>query len=239
MYARSLAVAAAMISMLALAACDSDARLGFVAPSTFATVRFVNATDTPIDIATSGTIANGNGALSFGTSSNCILVGASASNVTVLRTGANTALVGFTPNFQSGGSFTVIIYPGVGGVPQFAILPNAFNPNLNRAGFRAFNAVGVGTNYDVYVTTSGEELRTASVNNVTFGAGSGFVDVDATTVQQVRITNAGSLAIVLNAGNQSFSPGVNSNFVIAPPGPGATTLRTFQSQACALASGTV
>src|SRR5689334_7722698 len=42
MYARSLAVAAAMLSTLALAACDSDARLGFIAPGTFATVRFVN-----------------------------------------------------------------------------------------------------------------------------------------------------------------------------------------------------
>ena len=133
----------------------------------------------------------------------------------------------------------MIIYPGVGGVPQFAILPNAFNPNLNRGGFRAFNAVGLGTNYDVYVTTSGEPLRTASVNNVTFGSGSGFVDVDATTVQQVRITNAGSLVVVLNAGNQSFSPGVNSNFVIAPPGPGSATLRTFQSQACTVSTGSV
>jgi hypothetical protein len=236
MYARSLAVAAAMISTLALAACDSDARLGFIGPGTFATVRFVNATDTPIDIATSGTVANGNGALSFGTSSNCILVGATAANVTILRTGTNTAVVGFTPNFQAGGSFTVIIYPGPGGLPQFATLPNAFNPNLNRGGFRAFNAVGAGTNYDVYVTTSGEPLRTASVNNVTFGTGSGFVDVDATTVQQVRITNAGSLAVVLNAGNQSFSSGVNSNFIIAPPGPGSATLRTFQSQACSLSN---
>jgi hypothetical protein len=238
MYARSLAVVAAMTSMLALAACDSDARLGFIGPSTFATVRFVNATDIPIDIATSGSVATGNGALSFGTSSNCILVGESASNVTIVRTGANSAIVGFTPNFQAGGSFTVIIYPGVGGVPQFAILPNAFNPDLNRGGFRVFNAVGVGTNFDVYVTTSGEVLRTASVNNVTFGVGSGFVNVDATTVQQVRITNAGSVAVVLNAGNQSFSPGVNSNFVIAGPGPGSATLRTFQSAACSLTTGT-
>jgi hypothetical protein len=239
MYARSLAVAAAMLSTLALAACDSDARLGFIGPSNVATVRFVNATDTQIDIATSGTITTGNGALSFGTSSNCILVGATASNITILRTGSSTAIVGFTPDFQAGGSFTVIIYPGAGGLPQFAVLPNAFSPNLNRGGFRAFNAVGAGTNYDVYVTTSGEPLRSASVNNVTFGTGSGFVDVDATTVQQVRVTNAGSLAVVLNAGNQSFSPSVNSNFVIARPGPGSATLRTFQSQACSLTTGIV
>ena len=232
MYARSLAVAAAIIPMLALAACDSAARLGIIGPSTFATVRFVNATDTPIDIATSGTIATGNGALTFGTSSNCILVDERAANVTVLRTGVNSTIVGFAPTFQKGGSFTVIIYPGVGGVPQFAVLPNAFNPNLNRGGFRAFNGVGVGTNFDVFVTVSGEVLRTASVNNVTFGSGSGFVNVDATTVQQVRITNAGSAVVVLDAGNQSFVSGGNSTFVIAPPGPGSTTLRTFQSQAC-------
>jgi len=232
MYARSLVVAA-MIPVLALAACDdTNARLGFVGPVSVATVRFVNATDTPIDIATSGAISAGNGALSFGVSSNCILVGVTASNVSVLRTGANSALVGFTPNFSAGGSFTVVIFPGATGSPQFAILPNAFNPILNRGGFRAFNGVGAGTNFDVFVTVSGEVLRTASVNNVTFGSGSGFVNVDATTVQQVRITNAGSPVVVLDAGNQSFVSGGNSTFVIAPPGPGSTTLRTFQSQAC-------
>jgi hypothetical protein len=232
MQVRSLAIGMAMLPMLALAACDSDSSVGTVGTSNNATVRFINATSTSLDIANAGTVATGNGALSFGTASTCMIVDATNSNLAVRQTGTSTALTGFTPSFQAGGNYTVIAYPGVGGVAQFATVSNAFTPSAGQGGLRVFNAAGAGTNYDVYVTAPGAALGTSNVNNVGFGAGSSYFNVSGTTAQQVRITNAGSQAVVLDVGNQTFTSGANTTLVIAPSIAGSVTPRAFLVQGC-------
>jgi hypothetical protein len=232
MYVRSLAIAMAMLPMLALAACDSDNSVGTVGTGNNATVRFINATSTSLDIASAGTVTNGNGALSFGTASTCLTVDASSSNLTVRQTGTSTPLTAFTPSFQAGGNYTVIAYPGTAGTGQFATVSNAFTPSTGQGGLRVFNAAGAGTNYDVYVTAPGAALGTSNVNNVGFGSGSSYFNVATTSAQQIRITNAGSQAVVLDVGNQTFTAGSNVTLVIAPPIAGSATPRAFLVQGC-------
>ena len=229
---RTLA-AAALMPMLALAACDDNGNLtGIGGNDDDATVRFINATGTSLDIATNGTVTTGNGALSYGTSSPCITTDAANSGLTVRETGTSTALPGFTPSFAADGNYTVLIYPGTGGMTQFATVSNAFTPTAGQAGLRVFNAAGNGTNYDVYVTAPAAALTTPNVNNVGFGSGSSYFNVGGASAQQVRITNAGSQTVLLDFGNQTFTAGTNATLVIAPPIPGSTTPRAFLVQGC-------
>ena len=232
---RTLA-AAALVPMLALAACDDNGDLtGIGGGNDNATVRFINATNTTVDIATNGSVTTGNGALSYGTSSACIAADAASSGLTVRQTGTSTPLTGFTPSFAAGGNYTVLAYPGTGGTTQFATVSNAFTPTTGQAGLRVFNAAGNGTNYDVYVTAPGAVLTTPNVNNVGFGSGSSYFNVSGTTAQQVRIMNAGSQTVLLDLGNQTFTTGTNATLVIAPPITGSTTPRAFLVQGCATA----
>lgn len=233
MHIRSLFVGAALVPMLALAACDSDSSLGVGGGAdTNATVRFINASSMSLDIASGGTVATGNGALSFGTASTCMSVDATTPNLAVRQTGTSTALPGFTPTFQAGGSYTVIAYPGATGTGQFAVVSNAFTPTTDQGGLRVFNAAGSGTSYDVYVSAPGAALGASNVNNVGFGSGSSYFNVTTTSAQQIRITNAGSQTVLLDVGNQTFTTGVNATLVIAPPIAGSTVPRAFLVQGC-------
>jgi hypothetical protein len=223
---------AALLPVLALAACDTNNTTGTGSNNNNATVRFINATTTSLDIASSGTVTSGNGALGFGNSSSCMTVDATSSNLAVRQTGTSTALSGFTPSFQAGGNYTVVAYTGAGGATQFATVSNAFTPSSGQGGLRVFNAGVVGSNYDIYVTAPGAALGTTSANNIGFGAGSSFFNVNAGTSQQVRITNAGSQSVALDVGNQTFTAGQNATLIIAPPAPGSTTLRSFIVAGC-------
>ena len=232
MQVRTLVIAGAMIPALALAACDSDSSLGTVGASNNATVRFVNATTTSLDVASGATVATGNGALNYGTSSTCMSVDATNSNLAVRQTGTSTALTGFTPSFTAGGNYTVIAYAGAGGTTQFATVSNAFTPTAGQGGLRVFNAAGAGTNYDVYVAAAGAALGTPNVNNIGFGTGSSYFNVNATAAQQVQVTTAGTQTVVLVAGGQSFMAGTNATLVLTPPLAGTTAPRAFLVQGC-------
>src|SRR3954469_12769358 len=102
-----------LTSSVVLAACDDNDITGTNANK--ATVQFINATAVSLDIAEGGTVATGNGALSYGTTSLCIATDATNSSLAVRQTGTSTALAGFTPAFQAGGNYSVIAYPGTGG----------------------------------------------------------------------------------------------------------------------------
>lgn len=224
---------ALVLPLLALAACDADGTTGIIGGSeNNVTVRVANATATSLDIATNGTVATGNGALSFGTSSTCMVVDATNPGIAARETGTATALPGLAPTFVAGGNYTVVAYPGTGATTQFATVANAFTPTAGQGGLRVLNLATIGSNYDVHVTAPGATLGAPSVNNVAYGTGSSFFNVGATGVLQIRITNAGSQAVVLDVGNHSFSAARNETLVIAPPAAGTTTLRAFRVQGC-------
>ena len=222
---------AMVATSVALAACGDDDVTGLEGNA--ATVRFVNATSTSLDIAEGGTVATGNGALSFGTASNCMSVHATNAELAVRQTGTSTPLVGFTSAFQAGGNYTVIAYPGPAAAMQFTTVSNAFTPTVGQGGLRVFNAVSAGTSYDVYVGTPGATTVTAGANNIGYGTGSSYFNVGANAAQQVRITNAGTQALVLDVGTRSFIAGQNVTLVVAPPAAGSATPRAFYVTGCA------
>jgi predicted small secreted protein len=225
-----------LIPALALAACDSDSSLGTGGDITGgrATVQFINTTNTSLDIATDNTVANGNGALSYGTASTCITTNATIPGITVRITGTSTPLPDFVPRFDPGGNYTVIAYPGALGLGQFLTLSNAFTPLPGQAGLRVVNVGATGTSYDVYVSAPNAALGIVSnVNNVGVGTGSSYFNVSASSAQQVRITNAGSRVIQLDLGSFIiFTPNTRSTLVITAPGVGLTVPRAFIMPGC-------
>jgi hypothetical protein len=229
MQLRTLALAL-LASSVTVAACGSDNVTGTDANN--ATVQFINATGSSLDVAQGGTVATGNGALSYGTTSLCIATDASSSNLAVRLTGTSTPLAGFTPAFQAGGNYTVIAYPGAPGVIQFATVSNAFTPSAGQGGLRVFNAAVAGASYDVYVSAPGAASATAAANNIGYGSGSSYFNVVAGTAQQVRITNAGSQTVVLDVGSRTFTTGQNVTLVIAPPLTGSPAPRAFYVNGC-------
>ncbi|MFL5618517.1 MAG: DUF4397 domain-containing protein [Gemmatimonadaceae bacterium] len=229
MQLRTLALAL-LASSGVLAACGGDDVTGTNANN--ATVQFINATAVSLDVAQGGTVATGNGALSYGTTSLCIATDASNSNLAVRQTGTSTALAGFTPAFQAGGNYSVIAYPGAPGVIQFATVSNAFTAAAGQGGLRAFNGAGAGSSYDIYVSTPGAASATAVANNVGYGSGSSYFNVVAGSAQQVRITNAGSQTVVLDVGSRTFTAGQNVTLVIAPPVTGSPSPRAFFVTGC-------
>jgi hypothetical protein len=230
MQVRTLA-AALLVPVLALAACDSDDSTGIGGTSNNATVNFVNATSTSLDIATNSTVTPGNGALGYGNASSCVSANAASSGLAVRQTGTSTALPGFTPAFTAGGNYTVIAYPGTGTAIQFTTVSNAFTPATGQGGLRVFNAAAAGSSYDVYVTAPNAALGTSNVNNLGAGSGSSYFNVSAGTAQQIRITNAGSQTVLLDVGSVSFLAGRNATLVIAPPAGGSTP-RAFLVNGC-------
>jgi hypothetical protein len=230
MHFRTLAVTI-LASCAALSACDDGDDVTGTATSNNATVRFINATNLSLDIGRGGSVATGNGALGYGTFSNCMTVDATNPNVAVRQTGTSTALAGFTPAFQATGNYTVVMYPGAGGTTTFTTVPNAFTPTAGQGGLRVFNAAGAGTNYDIYVGTPGAALGSPAANNVSYGSGSSYFNVGTSAAQQVRITNAGSQTVMLDVGTRSFAAGQNVTLVIAPPTTGSTP-RAFYVTGC-------
>jgi len=137
---RRLALAL-LASSVALVACGGDDVTGTDANN--ATVQFINATAVSLDVAQGGTVATGNGALSYGTTSLCIVTDATNSNLAVRQTGTSTPLPGFTPAFQPGGNYSVISYPGATvATIVFATVSNAFTPTAGQGGLRVFNGAG-------------------------------------------------------------------------------------------------
>jgi hypothetical protein len=79
---------------------------------------------------------------------------------------------------------------------------------------------------------AGASSATAGANNVGFGTGSSYFNVVAGTAQQVRITNAGSQAVVLDVGSRTFTAGQNVTLVITPPFSGSPAPRAFYATGC-------
>ena len=229
MQLRSLAVAL-LASSAVLVGCDDGDATG-PGTSNNATIRFVNATNLSFDIGQGGGVATGNGALGYGTFSNCMTVDATNPDVGVRQTGTSTALTGFTPAFQPQGNYTVVIHSGAGGTTTFTTVANAFTPAAGQGGLRVFNAAGAGKNYDVYVGAPGAALGSPAANNISFGSGSSYFNVSTSAAQQVRITNAGTQTVVLDVGNRSFAANQNATLVIAPPATGSTP-RAFYVTGC-------
>ncbi|HYD51866.1 MAG TPA: DUF4397 domain-containing protein [Gemmatimonadaceae bacterium] len=224
---------AALIPMLAVAACDTVEMNGPGTGGTnnTATVRFVNATGTGLDLAQNGSVGTGMGNIVYGGSTSCFTVNSSSPNLSVRNAGGTTTISGLTTNFQPGGTYTVLAYPSASGATQFAVLPNTFTPTSGQAGLRVFNATGSGS-YDIYTAASGGSFVTPSATAVNSGTASSFFNVAPGTGAQLRISNAGTTTSALTLNNLTWTPGQTQTLIIAPPATGSTTPRTFLVSGC-------
>ncbi|MDQ2665760.1 MAG: DUF4397 domain-containing protein [Gemmatimonadota bacterium] len=224
-------IARIVLSTVALAACETRPSTGIAGGST-ATLRFINATATNIDVVSGSSVLTNNGNLGFGEHSSCVGLDAANPNVSVRATGTTTALTGFSPTVAVGGKYLVIAYRDAAGTTQFAnFTSNGFTPNSGQSGLRVFDAATGSNNFDVYLTAPGAALSVASATNLSFANSTSFFGVDASTVQ-LRLTTSGSQTVVFNAGSQTLTAGQDYILVIAPPVSGSSELRSFLVMAC-------
>lgn len=195
-----------------------------------ANIRLANATESALDFVQGTTALTGGSNLAFGTSSACSSVNAASPNLSVRVNGTTTALAGFAPTLVAGTSYTAIAYPS-GANTAFVTLSNAFTPTTGQAGLRVFNASGLPAAFDVFVTTSGAPLGTATLSNVLNANNSAFVSVPAGS-QQIRLTATGLTVVLLDMGAQTLTAGQNYTLVIAPPASGQTAPRAFLVAGC-------
>jgi acyl dehydratase len=202
----------------------ADKDTDFVIAGRTASVRFVNATDLPISVANLGVVASGNSGLVFGGSAACLTVDASNANaLTFTNNSTGATITGFAPSFSPGGNATVVAFTDANGNTQFATLNNTFTPTSGQSGLRVFNAAnGSGT---LSIMGNGTALGVS----VPFGTASDFVSVPS-GMEDLTFTNGS--AIVLDAGNIAFVPGLNRTVVVGPALSGSTTLRSFTANGC-------
>lgn len=205
-----------LIASATLAACGTGSGLTAVAGSgDAATVRFVNATATPLDLATGGVVSAANANIPPGSGVGCFAVDdPTTPSLTVRQAGATTDLSGFAPTFARGAAYTVVAYPGPSGFVQFISVTTGAIPATGRGALRVINgSAGLGV-VDVYVTTPAATLGTPNAIGIGFGGASSALDVSAGTVQ-VRLTNSGSTAVVFDAGNQLLEAGRSYTLVVS------------------------
>jgi hypothetical protein len=241
MYARTFILTALVAASATLSACSGDTPLGLdfgdgTGSDTLqnAHIRLVNATATPLDLASNGVIFAGNAAIDFSQSSTCTPTNAVRPDLSVRLASTLRTLPGLATAYQSGVSYTVIAYPGPLGATLFATIADIFEPVAGQSALRVFNAGATGTTYDVYVTDIGAPLATAApqFSNVIGGTFSNFGNASADAPRQVRITPTGSKVVLFDFGATALIAGQRVTLVIAPPLVGATPLRVFSVGGC-------
>lgn len=215
----------AVCSLAVVAACNDDD------DDDNSLVRVVNASNNAIDVASGATIATDNANLGFGSGSTCLTTNATYPDLNVRPAGTANSFSTFALNLLAGGHYVTVAYPGFSGATEFTDIATGGAPEVGQAGLRVINAAAGSATYDVYVTAPGSTLGTAAATGIGFGTVSGYINVPPGT-SQVRLTNAGTQTVLINAGNLAFVAGQNAVLVIAAPGPGTTALRTFLTAGC-------
>jgi len=226
MLQRSRAIAALLPLLILAGACDNN-NDNVTGVGSTATVRFINATGTNIDVSNGGTIATGNGNLAFGTSSTCMTVNTTGTGLGFNQAGTSTAIPGFTQNFTANGNYTVVAYPSSTGTQFLTINNTGSTPNAGQAGLRIVNATSGSGN--LVALGNGTALGTGT--GVGFGTSGTFMNVNAGS-QAITFNTGTGTATVANAGNVTFTAGQNYTIIVAPPATGSTTLRTFVVTGC-------
>jgi len=219
----------ALAASVAVTACNSDDAL---VSSGNATVRFVNATNTPMDFASAGVVAGSNGNLTFGGMSSCLSVSPTQPGLTVKATGSSTNLTGVPSNFVPGGKYVVIATTNATGGTDFQLVrTDLFSPGTSEAGVVGVNGVSGDAAYDLYVTAPGTDLTNPNAIDIAYGVPNFFFSVPAGS-QLLRFTNTGTTDVAVDAGSMSFASGTNSVIVLGPAATGSADLRTFVVNGC-------
>ena len=205
-------VAVALLPCAVVAACESHNTVA-VGGANGATVRLVNGSSSKLDLLVNGVAATNNRALAFGVSSACSVVDVTSGTVAVRVTDSSTPIP-FTPTLAVGGKYLLLAYPDANGVIQLSTVTQDANLVSIRSELAVFEGVPstVTGNYDVYITAPADALGTPTFRNLTFGFATPFFDV-LPRVTQVRLTNAGTQSVVIDAG--SFTLAANTVYLLA------------------------
>jgi hypothetical protein len=237
-------IALVACASLTVAGCASDRSITGTPPAT-ALVRFINATNTGMDVAVSGLLTTANTNIASLGSTQCLTVNATTPGLSFRNTGTSTDLTGFTASFAAGHEYWVVAITNASGT-QFVTLDQAFTAPVvsTDAGIAGLNAVSGGGPYDLHVSTPGATLSSATVMdaNLVVGVPSAFakntVPFNTATppvaqAQQVQFTGAGNTTVSRNHGNVTFVPNT-SNLAIIVSGTAATpaTLRSIVNGGC-------
>jgi hypothetical protein len=188
-----------------------------------------------LDVAQNGTVGTGNSNIAFGSASSCVKVNNATPKLTIRPTGTTTDLIGFSPSFAAGGTFTILV-TGTQAAPIFTTLDDAFTtPSAGNAAVRIINATssataGTGT-WDVYVNPA-TPLGTPNVAGLLRNAATTYLTVPAGQANTIRLTNTGQTATLQNISVPSMTAGSVQTIVVTDAATGSTSLRTFTLQAC-------
>jgi hypothetical protein len=213
----------AIVGALALmvSACSDN---NSVQVANVATVRLVNATDTPVSLVSADTPDSLSATLKFGQASGCLnvqLSNAAAAQLSV-RNDANAATIHVTPTLAAGDNLIVVAFAGAAGDLQLATLDSHFVPESVDAGLRFFN--GASSVGPLFMQRAGFLTPV-----VPFGSASSFVSVRADSALITFVDRSG---VALDAGEMSLPVGKNSTLVVGPPAPGTVPLRFFTVRSC-------
>ena len=237
-------IALVACTSLAVAGCASDKSITDPKPAT-ALVRFVNVTNSGVDLAVSGLVTTANTNIASLGSTQCITVDAAAPLITFRTTGTTTDIAGFTASFTAGHQYWIVALPGASAT-QFVTLDQAFTPTAPATdnGIAALNAVNGQGPFDLHVTVPGTTLGSTTVKNanLAFGTPSAIVNnaIPFNTAtppvaqpQQLQFTGNGNTTVARNHGNVTFNPGAVALAIIAPGAAATpTTLRSVVNTGC-------
>lgn len=218
----------ALLALTSVAACDDDDDDD--ENINRALVRFVNATNTAIDVTNSGSLTGGFTNVGFGTQLSCITVnttGEAGTGLQFFPANTSTALP-FTQDLDAGGNYTIVAIPGAtAGTTQFVTLDNTgFTPGSNQAGIRLFNGV---------LTAGGWQLRQGTTTigaTATAGTANAFSGVTYGANQSFTINSATSGNTLATLNNVNLSLGTNNTVVGGTPAAGTTAIRPIFSSGC-------
>jgi hypothetical protein len=211
----------AVLSFAFMAACGSDSSTGPSANT--ATVRFINASSTDIDVSNGGTIPGGNGGLTFGATSTCLPVSTSGTGLAFYKAGTSTTY-GFSGSLVAGGNYSVVAYNS-GSTIAFATIDNGgFSPASGQAGVRVVNAAP--TAASIYMNSNG----TVVGNSVAFATAGDFNNIAAGS-QTISFNSGAGTSTLDTPGVMGFLAGGKYTLVVGPPSTG-TRLRTFIVNGC-------
>jgi uncharacterized protein DUF4397 len=236
---RITAAILALATATTLVACsndDNDNPVGTGNKNT--TVRFFNALSggTNIDVAQNGTVGAGNSAVAFGAASSCTKVNNANPQLTIRPNGSSTNLSGFSPAFESGKTYTVLV-TGTQAAPVYSLLTDDFQaPSTGNAGVRIVNATTSATTgtglWDIYVNP-GTTLGTPVVTALGRTMATTYLTVPAGQANTIRLTNSGSTSTLQNLTIPSLTSGTVTTIVVTDAATtGGTQLQTFTLPAC-------
>jgi hypothetical protein len=238
-------IALVACASLSVAGCASDKSITATPPATVL-VRFINVTNTGMDVAISGLVTTANTNIASMGSSQCLTINATTPALSFRNTGTTTDLTGFTASFTAAHEYWVVAITGASAATQFVTLDQAFTPAAvtTDVGIAGLNANFGGGPYDLHVAVPGTALGTTTVKtaNLAFGTPSALVN---TTIPfntatppvaqplQLQFTGAGNTTVARNHGNVTFVPNT-SDLAIIVSGTAATpaTLRSLVNGGC-------